>query len=328
LVAKDAALATAVDEALSKAQAQAQAAADESAKREADAVAAVEQQRQLLAAQVERMKLELQRRGDEMEVLLTHLNEARRPLEPLEAQVKRLTEDLTDKSRSLEQATNENRALHLALERARGVLDEREFLIRRLERNESNLPASRLPPQSAPGPEPSTISAELSRVDGTHNGVFPLSRRTRIGRAPGCELQVESSSVSRHHALVMMTTREVIIEDLRSTNGVYINGRKITRQLLNDGDRLAIGEAQFVVRIKPLVRSAATAQSASGTGASVVAGAAGGAAGAAGAGAAAAGGAAPDAAGSSAAASGAAAARGEAPQASEPVPDVPGGEST
>jgi predicted component of type VI protein secretion system len=157
----------------------------------------------------------------------------------------------------------------------------------------------------------------LSRVDGTHNGVFQLSRRTRIGRAPGCELHVESSSVSRHHALVMMTTREVIIEDLRSTNGVYINGRKITRQLLNDGDRLAIGEAQFVVRIKPIVRSAATAQSASAsTGAAAGAGAE------------------PDAAGSSAGASEVVAAPSVAAPAGEPPsvtprsgPDVPGGES-
>jgi pSer/pThr/pTyr-binding forkhead associated (FHA) protein len=81
-----------------------------------------------------------------------------------------------------------------------------------------------------------------------------LGRRTRIGRAPGCELHVESSSVSRHHALVLTHSRDVIIEDLHSTNGVLVNGRKVARQLLTDGDILTIGEAQFRLSIKPSPR--------------------------------------------------------------------------
>jgi pSer/pThr/pTyr-binding forkhead associated (FHA) protein len=76
-----------------------------------------------------------------------------------------------------------------------------------------------------------------------------LARRTRIGRAPGCEMQIESSSVSRHHALVLVGQRDVIIEDLNSTNGVLVNGRKISRQMLNDGDAVTIGDAQFRVRL-------------------------------------------------------------------------------
>ena len=83
------------------------------------------------------------------------------------------------------------------------------------------------------------------RVDGQHKTSHPLAKRTRIGRAPGCELQIESSSVSRHHALVLMGQRDVIVEDLNSTNGVLVNGRKVTRQLLSDGDLLTIGDAQF-----------------------------------------------------------------------------------
>ncbi len=91
--------------------------------------------------------------------------------------------------------------------------------------------------------------AELARVDGSHNTSHTLTRRTRIGRAPGCELQIESTSVSRHHALVLLGQRDVIIEDLNSTNGVLVNGRKISRQLLNDGDLIAIGEAQFRLKL-------------------------------------------------------------------------------
>ena len=51
--------------------------------------------------------------------------------------------------------------------------------------------------------------------------------------------------MSRHHALVLVGPRETIIEDLNSTNGVLINGRKVSRQMLNDGDAITIGEIQF-----------------------------------------------------------------------------------
>ena len=102
--------------------------------------------------------------------------------------------------------------------------------------------------RAAPAPE---YSAELVRLDGEHRGTHPLTRRTRIGRAPGCELQINSSSVSRHHALVITGQREVIIEDLNSTNGVLVNSRKISRQKLNDGDLLTIGDAQFRLSLRP-----------------------------------------------------------------------------
>ena len=79
-----------------------------------------------------------------------------------------------------------------------------------------------------------------------------LSRRTRIGRASGCELQIDSGSVSRHHALVVVGPREAIIEDLNSTNGVLVNGRKVTRQPLSDGDAVTIGEIQFRYFARPI----------------------------------------------------------------------------
>jgi len=168
-----------------------------------------------------------------------------------------LTDELRAKSAALEALTEENRTLRLAVERTRGALEEREFLIRRLERSESTnanvlgriqTSIERLGASSAvPGAAAAAVecSAELSRVDGQHKTSYPLVRRTRIGRAPGCELQINSSSVSRQHAQVLMGPRDVIIEDLNSTNGVIVNGRKVSKALLNDGDMVMIGEAQF-----------------------------------------------------------------------------------
>jgi pSer/pThr/pTyr-binding forkhead associated (FHA) protein len=94
-------------------------------------------------------------------------------------------------------------------------------------------------------------SPQLIRIDGDRSVTHTLGRRTRIGRAPGCELHIDSSGVSRHHALILAGTREAIIEDLNSTNGVILNGRKVTRQVLNDGDIVTIGEIQFRYVAKP-----------------------------------------------------------------------------
>jgi pSer/pThr/pTyr-binding forkhead associated (FHA) protein len=98
------------------------------------------------------------------------------------------------------------------------------------------------PAGSPPQPE---LVAELIRMDGDRTITHTLARRTRIGRAHTCDLQIESTSVSRHHALVLVGPREALIEDLNSTNGVIVNGRKVSRQLLRDGDAITIGEIQF-----------------------------------------------------------------------------------
>ncbi|MDB6085525.1 MAG: adenylate cyclase [Gammaproteobacteria bacterium] len=159
---------------------------------------------------------------------------------PQTGDVTRLTEELAAKALKLDQLAEDHRSSQAALERARSALEERDFLIRRLERSDPAREA--VPPQCA---------AELVRTDGQHKTVHPLGRRTRIGRAPGCELHIDSTSVSRHHALVHLGAREVVIEDLNSTNGVIVNGRRISRQRLNDGDLLTIGEAQFRLTLTP-----------------------------------------------------------------------------
>jgi chromosome segregation ATPase len=215
------------------------------------------------AAKVAELDADAEAREQEMTVLMAHLKEARRPIESIENDVKRLKEDLALKTVVINDLTEEADKLRAALERTRGQLEEREFLIRRLERSESNnanvlgriqtsmerLGSSVAPNVSgAPAPE---WSPELIRIDGDRSITHALGRRTRIGRAPGCELHIDSSSVSRHHAIILAGTREAIIEDLNSTNGVILNGRKVTRQVLNDGDIVTIGEIQFRYVAKP-----------------------------------------------------------------------------
>jgi chromosome segregation ATPase len=223
------------------------------------------------AAQIARLQSEADTHEQEMAVLMAHLQEARRPIQSIEADVKRLTEALTAKTAAFQHLEEENRNLRGALERTRGQLEEREFLIRRLERSESNnanvlgriqtsierLGAGAATLGTGAVAAPATEwSAELIRIDGERPVTHVLSRRTRIGRAAGCELQIDSGSVSRHHALVVVSPRETVIEDLNSTNGVLVNGRKVSRQPLSDGDAVTIGEVQFRYLARPITHPA------------------------------------------------------------------------
>ena len=200
---------------------------------------------------------------EEQAAQIAQLQETQRPIQTVEADIRRLTAELAAKAVALAEFEEQNRGLRATLERTRGALEEREFLIRRLERSESNnanvlgriqtsierlgsVPV--LTDTAAPKAE---RSAEFIRMDAENPSTHVLSRRTRIGRAAGCELQIDSSSVSRHHAVVLVGPSDTIIEDLNSTNGVLVNGRKVTRQVLSDGDLLTFGETKFRYFVRP-----------------------------------------------------------------------------
>jgi pSer/pThr/pTyr-binding forkhead associated (FHA) protein len=88
-------------------------------------------------------------------------------------------------------------------------------------------------------------AAKLIRLDGGTEVVHVLHRRTQIGRLPSVELHIDSSSVSRRHAVILTAPGGAIVEDCMSTNGTFVNGVKVSRQLLRDGDVLTVGEARF-----------------------------------------------------------------------------------
>jgi pSer/pThr/pTyr-binding forkhead associated (FHA) protein len=85
----------------------------------------------------------------------------------------------------------------------------------------------------------------LIRTDGNTDFVHVLGRRTRIGRGPDNELVLDTKHVSRYHAVLLAGPVNTSIEDLNSTNGVFVNGKRVARQVLKDGDRVTIGKTQF-----------------------------------------------------------------------------------
>ncbi len=83
----------------------------------------------------------------------------------------------------------------------------------------------------------------LVRVKGAELGrVARLPREQfRIGRSQECELWLGDDGVSRKHARVVQEAGAFLIEDTESANGTFVQGQRVTRQLLRDGDVLQFG---------------------------------------------------------------------------------------
>jgi hypothetical protein len=62
-----------------------------------------------------------------------------------------------------------------------------------------------------------------------------------VGREGTCDVYVESSQVSRRHCLLQVTERGLLVKDLESTNGTFVNGIPMTDGYVNEGDRLGLG---------------------------------------------------------------------------------------
>jgi pSer/pThr/pTyr-binding forkhead associated (FHA) protein len=71
-----------------------------------------------------------------------------------------------------------------------------------------------------------------------------------IGRQEGCDLRPKSETVSRRHCSITLTDSGVVVRDLKSRNGVYVNSSKIEDEvLLKPGDQLRVGKLEFEVLI-------------------------------------------------------------------------------
>ncbi len=78
---------------------------------------------------------------------------------------------------------------------------------------------------------------------------IPLARpETSIGRAVDNDVVLEDKSVSRRHAHIAWESGQYLLEDLGSTNGTFVSGKRIARHPLADGDELSFGGVQFIFR--------------------------------------------------------------------------------
>ncbi|WP_342620299.1 FHA domain-containing protein [Rhodoferax sp. GW822-FHT02A01] len=66
--------------------------------------------------------------------------------------------------------------------------------------------------------------------------------RTTLGRRPYNDVVIDNLAVSGEHAVILMHGSEVTLEDLNSTNGTYVNGKAIKKQVLQNGDSIEVGK--------------------------------------------------------------------------------------
>lgn len=99
-------------------------------------------------------------------------------------------------------------------------------------------------PPPAPSPPPQTRS-EPPRTGRPEIAAFDATGTTTIGRSADCDIVLYDLLVSRRHAMIRQSGNRYHLIDLGSTNGTYVNGRRISRSLLNAGDVVSIGHYEL-----------------------------------------------------------------------------------
>jgi type II secretory pathway predicted ATPase ExeA len=101
------------------------------------------------------------------------------------------------------------------------------------------------------GPEgPETVARLFISSSEEDPREFPLTQgRVIIGRTSDNDIQLDSRYVSRHHAQLTVSPRSAVVEDLNSTNGVHVGGRRVKRHSLRDGGAFVIGDHELLYRV-------------------------------------------------------------------------------
>ena len=99
-------------------------------------------------------------------------------------------------------------------------------------------------------PAAGPVAGSAPRLESS-KGTFQLNRAvTRIGRGVDADIRIEDPGVSRHHAEIRVGN-DVILRDLGSTNGTYVNGTLVAEQPLRDGAVVTIGSTNLTFRSAP-----------------------------------------------------------------------------
>ena len=96
------------------------------------------------------------------------------------------------------------------------------------------------------------IYPKLTLVDTkTHDfKILPLTGKTTIGRRRSNDLVLSDNTVSGQHCIILTEGEDIYIQDLDSTNGTFLNGKRIhEKTVLQRGDKLMLGKQEFTVNL-------------------------------------------------------------------------------
>jgi hypothetical protein len=92
--------------------------------------------------------------------------------------------------------------------------------------------------------------AIVAREGSVHREVPLTAEPISVGRDPKNDIVLDDRRVSRRHAEVRLRLGRYTLYDLQSTNGTFVNGRRIAEMVLSHDDRITIGGAELVVRLE------------------------------------------------------------------------------
>lgn len=87
---------------------------------------------------------------------------------------------------------------------------------------------------------------QLQAICGDIQGqVFKLKPQTLIGRDPACDICIPNSQLSRQHVQLIVTGGKVMMQDMNSTNGSYVNNKRCDHRILDEDDDIRLGKISF-----------------------------------------------------------------------------------
>jgi type II secretory pathway predicted ATPase ExeA len=133
------------------------------------------------------------------------------------------------------------------------TLADVEAAIKELQWNEFNSDTNRVPtiPAERASYATNSSSQTVGRILLAHKGETAIERELKpgrlvIGRTPDNDLQIDSKFISRHHCQIVTQSDSCVIEDLNSTNGIYVMSKRVRRHNLNDGDVVHVGQHEIM----------------------------------------------------------------------------------
>ena len=91
------------------------------------------------------------------------------------------------------------------------------------------------------------LLAENDAEGGSYRFRVTADRARTLGRSTNADLVIDAVLVSRFHCSLSVADGELAVENLSRSNGTFVNGRRIEREVLKEGDRLRVGRVELVV---------------------------------------------------------------------------------
>jgi hypothetical protein len=212
-----------------------------------DALAAVNPNLPDLRSEIAVRDEQIRRLSAELRAAQVQAAEKNDDLQVAEESIRNLEAEVRDKSGKLQEASVTVEEWRAVIAESQRSILQRDSRIQQLEQDLGKRVAAAADSTAQTGEE---IALEgparvLIRTTGNTDYVHVLGRRTRIGRGSDNEIVLDTKHVSRYHAVLLAGPVNTTIEDLNSTNGVFVNGKRIARQVLKDGDRVTVGRSHF-----------------------------------------------------------------------------------